>query len=100
MREKILEYYNFRNIDETDDSIRSCCEIHKGNNPTAFVWNKTNNLWYCYTGNCGGGDIFTLIEKMDGVKFTEAVSIAAKILGISIDGMEIKQQSNIIKKIL
>lgn len=93
---KVLEHYNFRNIVETDDSIRSCCEIHKGNNPTAFVWNKQNNLWYCYTGDCGGGDVFTLIEKLEEVGFTKAVAIAASILQLDITGLKVEKQTDIV----
>lgn len=94
----ILDHYHFRDINETENSIRSCCEIHKGNNPTAFVWNKENNLWYCYTGNCGGGDLFTLIEKLENVSFTKAVSIAAQILNIDITGLKIEKQSDLVIK--
>ena len=33
---KLLNYYNFREITESEDQIRACCEIHKGNNPTGL----------------------------------------------------------------
>lgn len=85
----ILEYYNFKRIKETSNEFRACCAIHGGDNDTAFVWKKTNNLWYCNTGDCGGGDIFTLIEKIEDVEFTEAVKIAGTILKLDITGMDI-----------
>ena len=69
----VLDYYGFRHVQEYDEEIRSCCEIHKGNDPTAFIWNKRNNLWFCYTGPCHGGDVFTLVEKMEGKPFAQAV---------------------------
>lgn len=87
---KLLEHYGFRNITEHDDEIRACCEIHKGNNPNAFIWNKKNNFWYCYTGaDCGGGDTVELIRKMEGVSFQKAVTIAAELFDLNIEGMEI-----------
>ena len=46
-------------------------------------------MWFCYTGNCHGGDVFTLIQKIEHVDFMKAVQIAASILGLSIEGMEI-----------
>ena len=95
---QVLEHYKFRHITETGDSIRACCEIHKGDSPTAFIWKKSNNLWYCYTGDCHGGDVFHLIQKMEGVGFTESVKIAANILGLDITDMTIKIQSNLVKK--
>jgi DNA primase len=94
---KILDFYHFREITETDEQIRCCCEIHKGNNPSAFVWNKSNNLWYCYTGDCHGGDVYTLVEKMDGVDFPTAVKRTADILNIDIASMVIKKQTDKVK---
>lgn len=84
---KILNHYEFNNI--TGGSlIRACCKIHEGNNPTSFVINEESGLWYCHT-NCGGGDVFTLSQKIDKVPFAKSVEIIAGILGINISGMEI-----------
>ena len=86
---EILIHYGFRNLTENDDIIRACCEIHKGNNPTTFVWNKSNNLWFCHTGDCYGGDVFSLVEKMEHIDFPSAVRRTAEILNLNVDGMEI-----------
>lgn len=85
---KLLQYYNFREITESDTQIRACCEIHKGNNPSAFIWNKDNNLWFCYTGECKGGDAITLVEKMEGIEFLQAITRLAEILQLDITGMD------------
>ena len=87
--EKILDHYNFKNIKHEGDFIRSCCKIHDGDNPTAFVISKTTGLWFCHTGGCGGGDIFTLIEKMEDVDFTSAVRWIASFLKIDITNLQI-----------
>ena len=87
----LLEHYKFQNILAKGNSIRSSCAIHGGSNPTAFVFNHLNNLWYCHTGDCGGGDAITLVQKMEGLGFTEAVKKLASILGICIENMEIVQ---------
>jgi DNA primase len=94
----ILDYYGFRHVQEYDEEIRSCCEIHKGNDPTAFIWNKRNNLWFCYTGPCHGGDVFTLVEKMEGKPFAQAVEKVADILGLDIQGMQVVEPVNRIIK--
>lgn len=94
----LLNYYNFQHITASEDYIRACCAIHNGTNPTGFVWNKKNNLWFCYTDECGGGDIFTLIEKIENVDFKTAVYKAANILGLDIKGKEFKNQENRILK--
>jgi DNA primase len=94
----ILTHYGFNNIEDCTNQIRACCAIHNGNNPTAFCWNKTNNLWFCYTGDCGGGDVYTLVEKIEKVGFVRAVEITASILGLNIDKMQITEPINRIKK--
>lgn len=91
---KILNHYNFQHITENENSIRACCAIHGGNNPTGFVWNKENDLWFCYTGNCGGGDIFDLIQKIENINFKEAVYKAAEILELDVSGMTLNLEKN------
>lgn len=95
---EVLNYYNFKHITEGEKEIRACCGIHNGNNPSGFVWNKENNLWYCYTGECGGGDVFTLIQSIDNIPFKDAVKKAADILGLNISEMKINDQTNRILK--
>jgi len=69
---KLLKHYNFDHIKEDGQFIRSSCKIHGGNNPTAFVINQETGLWFCHT-NCGGGDIYTLVQKMENIDFFSAV---------------------------
>lgn len=95
---RVLEYYDFKNITEADDSIRACCKIHNGNNPTGFVWNKLNNLWFCYTGDCHGGDVFNLIQKIENINFNTSVQKAAYILDLDIEGMEIVIPDNVLQR--
>lgn len=94
---EILEYYEFNNITDQGNCIRACCKIHGGNNPSAFCWNKENNLWCCFTGECGGGDVFTLVEKIEGIPFIQAVSKVASILGLNIIGMSVNEPMDRIK---
>lgn len=92
---QILNYYDFQKVTEHDAEIRACCAIHGGDNPLGFVWNKKNNLWYCYTGDCEGGDVFDLIQKIDGVGFKEAVNKAASILHLNVEGMTVKRSDTL-----
>lgn len=79
----LLEYYKIK-----ISNNRCACPLHNGNNPTAFVVNPDNNLYYCHT-NCGGGDIFTFVEKIEEVSFEEAVRLVAKIFNIDITNLTI-----------
>ena len=88
--EKIMEYYGFEPINYSGNTIRSCCAIHNSDNPTSFVYNMDNRLWFCHSGGCGGGDIFDLIMKMNSCNFKEAKNFLAKLLGYSEVKEEIK----------
>lgn len=55
-----------------NNMFRSTCAMHGGNNPSSFVCNLETSLWFCHTGGCGGGDVFTLVEKMKGYSFPQA----------------------------
>jgi DNA primase len=85
----IMEHYDFDKITNEGNMVRSCCKIHGGRNPTSFVMNPETGLWYCHTGECGGGDIYTLVRKLKGCSFREAVQEVADISGIDISNMEV-----------
>lgn len=90
--ERIMDYYHF-DLSMSDKTFaRGACQIHKGNNPTAFVINMENGLWFCHTGGCGGGDIYTLVELMDNIGFKDAVVKVASILNLNINDLEISQR--------
>ncbi|HSQ90184.1 toprim domain-containing protein [Romboutsia sp.] len=95
----ILEHYKVDEMIETGRFIRCACPIHKGNNKTAFSIDIETSLWRCFTNDeCGGGDIFTLIEKIEGVGFVDAVKKLAKILCIDMDNMIIAQRKSSYQK--
>lgn len=56
------------------DKGRSVCPLHGGDNPTAFtIFEKEGKeLFYCYTGNCGGGDAIKFVELWQGMTFKQA----------------------------
>jgi DNA primase len=89
---KLLEYYDFDRVKQEGSMIRSCCKLHGGSNPSGFVVNTSNNLWYCHTGGCGGGDAFTLVKRLEECSFAESVHIVARIIGVDIENMEILEQ--------
>ena len=95
--ERVLSHYDVE-YKYFGDYIRCPCPIHKGDNPTAFVVNQ-DFLWVCHTnGDCGKGDVFTFIEKMEELEFPHdfplAVNKLAEILGIDISNLEILERKN------
>lgn len=91
--ERILNHYGVE-FTYYGGYIRSACPIHKGDNPTAFVVNE-EFLWACHTNaECGGGDVFTFVEKMEDINFPQAVNRVAQILQIDIDNLIIAERKN------
>lgn len=79
----ILEELNFSSIKSTGSELKACCEVHGGNNPTAFSINKHTGIWYCHTGCQSGGDIFDVIMGVNEIGFKEAVIWLANLQGIT-----------------
>ena len=82
----MLTYFGAKNIVKTGHTLRSTCPLHKSNNPSAFIWNLENNLWRCYTDDCGCGDIvnffavkFDLRVREDFNKIMQKISEVLQI---------------------
>jgi len=88
-QEYLLRYYDFKNINHHGKYIRACCKIHDGNNPTGFVYNTETDLWYCHTGDCGGGDAYELVSKLEGISFPQAIMKVAEIFNVDINELEL-----------
>lgn len=55
-----------------DRHRRTPCPIHNGDNKSGFSVSSDLQAWKCFTGDCGGGDIFTFVEKREGCSNAEA----------------------------
>jgi DNA primase len=86
---RILDHYDFEILSHDGDFARGRCKIHDGNNKTAFVINITNGLWFCHSGGCGGGDVYTMVQKLEESSFMKAVQRVASILGVDIENLQI-----------
>jgi hypothetical protein len=53
---------------------RCACPLHGGNDTNAFsVYHKDGrDLWKCFSGDCGGGDVIEFVQKWQGVNFRDA----------------------------
>lgn len=89
--EEVLQHYDFDKITHDGDMIRSACKIHGGSNPTSFVINSESGLWYCHS-ECGGGDIYTLVQRMENTDFRSAVQWVAKFFNIDIQNLQINER--------
>jgi len=87
--ERVLEYYDFDKVHPSGNKLRACCKIHEGNNESGFVIDVDSGLWSCHTGDCGSGDIFHLVQRLEGIGFPVAVHKVADVLGLDITNLEI-----------
>jgi DNA primase len=94
----LLEKYGAKQITEDGNSYRSTCPLHSGDNPTAFVWRWDNGLWYCFTGDCGGGDVFDFFANVLDLsvehEFQEIVRHVAMELNIDIENLELGERAS------
>jgi hypothetical protein len=54
---------------------RCACPLHGGKDTNAFAIYKGNDgreMWKCFSGDCGGGDVITFVEKWRGYDFKQA----------------------------
>ena len=57
-----------------------CCPLHSDSSPSFSIY--PDMRWTCFSGpGCGSGNIFQLIERVDGVDFKEAVEIVKREIG-------------------
>jgi replicative DNA helicase len=62
----------------------ACCPFHKEATPS-FKVNPEAQLYNCF-GCQSGGDVFTFLVKHEGITFSEAVSRAAELGGLTLPG--------------
>ena len=70
-----------------DGESSACCPFHEDRTPS-FCVNLATGLWICHAG-CGSGDVFSFVQKRDGLEFPQAVAKLAADLGLaSVESLE------------
>ncbi len=63
--ERVLaEHGLLERLTRRPDRLVGPCPLHGGDNPGAFVVSLSKNLWHCFTGCSGGGDVVDLTCKL------------------------------------
>ena len=65
------------------NNFKALCPFHNEKTPSMMI-SKDKQIWHCF--GCGeGGDVFTWLQKMEGMDFPEALRILAKKANIKLD---------------
>lgn len=91
--EVLGEYIKLRRV---GSALKALCPFHNEKTPS-FVVSSSWQTWKCF--GCGeGGDIFSFVEKIEGVDFYEALQILARKAGIELARATSEQHKQASKK--
>ena len=83
-------------LQRAGSSLKAPCPFHTEKTPSFFV-SPNWQSWKCF--GCGeGGDMFSFVEKIEGVEFYEALQILARKAGVELKKATSEQYKHATKK--
>lgn len=70
-------------------SLKGLCPFHSEKTPS-FIVSPEKQIAYCFGCN-KGGDVFSFVQEVEGVDFTDALKILGERAGINLDSYKIEQ---------
>ena len=88
----IAEYVGrFVQLQKTGRNLKGLCPFHAEKTASFYV-TPERGTWRCY-GSCGeGGDIFTFLQKREGLEFREALRELAQEAGVELSPQSSRQR--------
>ncbi|MFZ5392083.1 MAG: DNA primase [Patescibacteria group bacterium] len=73
---------NYMTLRQAGRNFKAVCPLHNEKTPSLMV-SPDKQIWHCF--GCGaGGDIFALVQKMEGLDFYESLKILAEKAGVEL----------------
>ncbi|MCX6024110.1 MAG: DNA primase [Chloroflexi bacterium] len=68
-------------------NFTACCPFHQEKTPSFVVFPDTQG-WHCFGSCATGGDVFTFVQRRDGMEFVEALKTLADQAGVRLPDRE------------
>lgn len=75
-------YSQYTELKMLHGELRGRCPIHSGDGPN-FAVNPETGEWFCHSHCGGGGDVFSFVERMEGLAFPDALNTIADFAGVA-----------------
>src|SRR5215469_6393369 len=70
-------------LQRSGKSLKGLCPFHNERSPSFYVFRETQT-WHCFGCN-EGGDIFSFVQKLQGLDFHQALLYLAEKAGVSVE---------------